>query len=357
MDDLLNEFITETTENLAAVDVELVKFEQEPQNAEILQNIFRMVHTVKGTCGFLDLPRLEAVAHAGENVLGKFRDGELAVTPVAVTLILKCIDRIRGLMSGLEETGEEPEGDDCQLIDELNTLAEGRGAAPEPAIGEAGIFEAAETLADVETVNAAGTRTASADEMLAGMAVERASKQDQAGGRHTHPQCLPRGRPCHHRDRRRRQRSRYRKDIPQNHCQRACQRSRSRDDERSADRPVYLQTRFLDGGKSSRRLRAWCRHGCGVHQHRKNRRRCRIEDDCRKGRDLHHQDPADPGHRLDVDRREFGPALRHSADQRLGAGADIVSIEKHHRDDQRITGAETARPFAAPGIVERTPQS
>ncbi len=180
MDDLLNEFITETTENLAAVDVELVKFEQEPQNAEILQNIFRMVHTVKGTCGFLDLPRLEAVAHAGENVLGKFRDKELAVTPVAVTLILKCIDRIRELMTGLEETGEEPEGDDCQLIDELNALAGGRGAAPEPAIGEAGIFEAAEPLADVETVNAAGTRTATADEMLAGMAAERASKQDQA---------------------------------------------------------------------------------------------------------------------------------------------------------------------------------
>ena len=69
MDDLLNEFLTESAESLAVLDVELVKFEQNPQDTEILQNIFRLVHTIKGTCGFLGLPRLESVAHAGENVL------------------------------------------------------------------------------------------------------------------------------------------------------------------------------------------------------------------------------------------------------------------------------------------------
>ena len=87
MDDLLSEFLTETAESLAVIDVELVKFEQEPQNQEILGNIFRLVHTIKGTCGFLGLPRLESVAHSGENILGKFRDGVLEVTPEAVTLI------------------------------------------------------------------------------------------------------------------------------------------------------------------------------------------------------------------------------------------------------------------------------
>lgn len=87
MDDLLSEFLTETSESLAVIDVELVKFEQDPNNAEILGNIFRLVHTIKGTCGFLGLPRLESVAHAGENILGKFRDGALEVTPEAVTLI------------------------------------------------------------------------------------------------------------------------------------------------------------------------------------------------------------------------------------------------------------------------------
>ncbi len=94
MDDLLNEFLTESAESLAVLDVELVKFEQNPQDTAILQNVFRLVHTIKGTCGFLGLPRLEAVAHAGENVLGKFREGALEVTPGAVTLILGCIDTI-----------------------------------------------------------------------------------------------------------------------------------------------------------------------------------------------------------------------------------------------------------------------
>ena len=58
MDDLLREFLTETSESLDTVDNQLVKFEQEPNNAKILDNIFRLVHTIKGTCGFLGLPRL-----------------------------------------------------------------------------------------------------------------------------------------------------------------------------------------------------------------------------------------------------------------------------------------------------------
>lgn len=75
MDDLVSEFLTETNESLEIIDVELVKFEQEPNNAQILDNIFRLVHTIKGTCGFLGLPRLEALAHAAETVMGQFRDG------------------------------------------------------------------------------------------------------------------------------------------------------------------------------------------------------------------------------------------------------------------------------------------
>ncbi|MET1027605.1 MAG: Hpt domain-containing protein, partial [Dongiaceae bacterium] len=128
MDDLLSEFLTETFENLAVLDVELVKLEQNPNDAELLGNIFRLVHTVKGTCGFLGLPRLESVAHAGENVLGKVRDGELDVTPDAVSLILECLDRIRSIMADLEATAAEPQGDDSDLIKRLNAFAD--GAAP-----------------------------------------------------------------------------------------------------------------------------------------------------------------------------------------------------------------------------------
>jgi two-component system chemotaxis sensor kinase CheA len=115
MDDLLREFLTETNESLDVVDVELVRFEHEPNNAKILANIFRLVHTIKGTCGFLGLPRLEALAHAAETLMGRFRDG-MPVTAEAVTLILATIDRVKAILEGLEATQQEPDGDDRDLI-------------------------------------------------------------------------------------------------------------------------------------------------------------------------------------------------------------------------------------------------
>ena len=130
MDELLTEFLTEASENLGVLDVELVKLEQNPDNPQLLDNIFRLVHTIKGTCGFLDLPRLERVAHASENVLGKIRDGEIEVTPDAVTLILQAIDCIKELLAHLEETEAEAEGDDSELITRLNAMAAVTGVAP-----------------------------------------------------------------------------------------------------------------------------------------------------------------------------------------------------------------------------------
>ena len=123
MDDLLREFLTETGESLDTVDNQLVRFEQDPNNAKILDNIFRLVHTIKGTCGFLGLPRLEALAHAGETLMGKFRDG-MPVTAEAVSLILSSIDRIKEILSGLETTLAEPEGTDQDLIVELHQMVE-----------------------------------------------------------------------------------------------------------------------------------------------------------------------------------------------------------------------------------------
>ncbi|MGB8274135.1 MAG: chemotaxis protein CheW [Alphaproteobacteria bacterium] len=133
MDDLLSEFLTETTENLSVLDVELVRLEQNPNDPELLGNIFRLVHTIKGTCGFLGLPRLESVAHAGENVLGKIRDGDLEVTPKAISLVLAALDRIKIILAALEQTEAEPEGDDKELIIDLNALADAaEGGAPAP---------------------------------------------------------------------------------------------------------------------------------------------------------------------------------------------------------------------------------
>ena len=109
MDELLREFLTETAENLDHVDVQ---FEREPNNGQVLSNIFRLAHTIKGTCGFLGLPRLEALTHAAETLMGKFRDG-MAVTGEAVSLVLAAIDRIKTILDGLEKLQHEPAGDDA----------------------------------------------------------------------------------------------------------------------------------------------------------------------------------------------------------------------------------------------------
>src|SRR5690242_18300634 len=150
MDDLLREFLTETSESLDTVDNQLVRFEQEPNNAKILDNIFRLVHTIKGTCGFLGLPRLEALAHAGETLMGKFRDG-MPVTADAVTLILSSIDRIKEILGGLEATEAEPEGNDRDLIDQLEAMVE-RGMATMAAgtVPEAAAAEAAPVVAEAK---------------------------------------------------------------------------------------------------------------------------------------------------------------------------------------------------------------
>jgi two-component system chemotaxis sensor kinase CheA len=122
MDELLREFLTETAESLDHVDAQLVRFEREPNNGQVLSNIFRLVHTIKGTCGFLGLPRLEALTHAAETLMGKFRDGS-AVTGEAVSPILAAIDRIKIILDGLERLQREPPGDDADLIAQLTRAA------------------------------------------------------------------------------------------------------------------------------------------------------------------------------------------------------------------------------------------
>jgi two-component system chemotaxis sensor kinase CheA len=159
MDDLLREFLTETSESLDTVDNQLVRFEQDPNNAKILDNIFRLVHTIKGTCGFLGLPRLEALAHAGETLMGKFRDG-MPVTAEAVTLILSSIDRIKEILGGLEATEAEPEGNDQDLIIQLHKMAERGADAMSSADASASV--APKPVASAPVANAAAVSSAPA---------------------------------------------------------------------------------------------------------------------------------------------------------------------------------------------------
>jgi chemotaxis protein histidine kinase CheA len=101
MDDLLREFLAEASESLDAVGAGLVRFEREPSNAKILDHIFRLVHGIKGTCGFLDLPRFEALVHATETLLEKLRDGEPA-TPETLELIYAAVERMQTTLAAIE---------------------------------------------------------------------------------------------------------------------------------------------------------------------------------------------------------------------------------------------------------------
>jgi two-component system chemotaxis sensor kinase CheA len=125
MDDLLADFLTETNEGLASLDTALLQLERNPANGAVLSEVFRTVHTIKGTCGFLGLPRLEGVAHAAENVLGLWRDGTLTVTQGGITLILSAADRLKQIVAGLAATGSEPGGDDAPLKAALDAAAAG----------------------------------------------------------------------------------------------------------------------------------------------------------------------------------------------------------------------------------------
>ncbi len=121
-DQIVQEFLIESYESLDALDRELVTLESNPTDAKALASIFRMIHTIKGTCGFLGFGKLEKVAHVGENLLSRLRDGELRLTPEMTTALLRTGDAIRQMLRSIEARGNEGERNDLELIDLLTRL-------------------------------------------------------------------------------------------------------------------------------------------------------------------------------------------------------------------------------------------
>lgn len=122
MDELLQDFLAESAENIDACAVQLVDFESDPSNADAIADIFRLLHTIKGTCGFLDLPRLERLTHAAESLIGRVRREGIAA-PHVVTLILEAIDAVRAILAAIQSDGVEPAGADSGLIERLEAAA------------------------------------------------------------------------------------------------------------------------------------------------------------------------------------------------------------------------------------------
>jgi len=118
-DDILREFLVESTEGLDQLERDLLVLEQRPQDPERLASIFRCIHTIKGTSGFLALPRLESVAHVGENVLSRLRDGALRFNREVADTLLALVDALRRMLTAIEATGQEPADDWSHVTDRL----------------------------------------------------------------------------------------------------------------------------------------------------------------------------------------------------------------------------------------------
>ncbi|MEY2742581.1 MAG: hypothetical protein RIS21_949, partial [Planctomycetota bacterium] len=113
MDEVLREFLVESYENMDRLDRDLVALEERPTDREILGSIFRTIHTIKGTCGFLGFARLEKVTHVGENLLARLRDGTLTVDAPITTALLALVDAVRAMLKHIEAHGNEGVRDDA----------------------------------------------------------------------------------------------------------------------------------------------------------------------------------------------------------------------------------------------------
>jgi two-component system, chemotaxis family, sensor kinase CheA len=122
--EIVKDFLVESYENLDRLDRDLVELEKNPQDRNALAGVFRTIHTIKGTCGFLGFPKLEKVAHVGENLLSRLRDGYLLLNPEITTALLGMVDAVRQMLKEIENTGADGEIDYAELRDKLTRLQE-----------------------------------------------------------------------------------------------------------------------------------------------------------------------------------------------------------------------------------------
>src|SRR3954466_11680399 len=130
LDDIVEEFLVESHENLDQLDSDLVALEQDPNSRERLSSIFRTIHTIKGTSGFLAFNRLEEVTHVGENMLSRLRDGELELTPTRTSVLLQMVDPVRSLLTSIEASGGEGPVDVSGVVAAITAAMDDEPAAP-----------------------------------------------------------------------------------------------------------------------------------------------------------------------------------------------------------------------------------
>src|SRR5271154_7055312 len=127
--DIVQDFLVESYENLDRLDRDLVGLEKNPQDRDALAGVFRTIHTIKGTCGFLGFNKLEKVAHVGENLLTRLRDGQLTLNPEITTALLGMVDAVRQMLKEIAATGRDGEQDYPELRETLTRLQSGAAAS------------------------------------------------------------------------------------------------------------------------------------------------------------------------------------------------------------------------------------
>ncbi|HVN27803.1 MAG TPA: chemotaxis protein CheA, partial [Candidatus Binataceae bacterium] len=155
MDEVVKEFLIESHENLNQLDHDLIELEKDPHSKELLGSVFRTIHSIKGVSGFLDFPKLEALTHAGEELLSKLRDGKLVLNQAITSVLLATVDAVRQMLAKIEADGNDGDQNYADIVAklaELCALEDGAPAAapvasapapnPEPPPAEASIEEA-----------------------------------------------------------------------------------------------------------------------------------------------------------------------------------------------------------------------
>lgn len=137
MQEILNDFLAESSEMLEALDQHFVKLEAEPSNAELLNEIFRCMHSMKGSAGFLGFTHLVEVAHQGESLLNKLRQGEMAVSPFIIDIILEAVDAVKALQADIRATGEDSHVEIDMIVNKLTlTMESAADLCPPPPVSK-----------------------------------------------------------------------------------------------------------------------------------------------------------------------------------------------------------------------------
>lgn len=134
MDDIVREFVVESYENLDQLDQDLVALEDQPGSRDLLGSVFRTIHTIKGTSGFLAFGKLESLTHGGENLLAELRDGKRPMTQRTTDVLLKMVDAVRDVLATIEATGLEGDADMSEVVADIQSVLDDPSGGPLEAV-------------------------------------------------------------------------------------------------------------------------------------------------------------------------------------------------------------------------------